>query len=104
MVSIKQIYLANYKVNRNATTEAFVIGINDENPRFKPVFGFNEGTTGWLYLRFAEAGGHQAPWAHVQVPLLPALVVRIQRRDPPVQGADDHEWPTDTTCRRQNKV
>ena len=52
-------------------------------------------TRALVYLRFAEAGGHQAPWADIEVPLLPALVVRIQGRDPPIQGADDHERPVD---------
>lgn len=52
-----------------------------------------------VYLRFAEAGGHQTPWGHIEVPLLPALVVRIQSWDPSIQGADDHERPVDRTQR-----
>lgn len=42
-------------------------------------------------LGLAEAGGNQASRVNVQVPLLSALVVRVQRRDPAVQGADDHQ-------------
>lgn len=49
------------------------------------------------YLGFAEAGGDQAPRADVEVPLLPALIVRIQSRDPPVQCADDHQRPGNPT-------
>lgn len=50
-----------------------------------------------FYLWFAEAGGHEAARSHIQVPLLPALVVRIQSINPPVQGADDHQRPADRT-------
>lgn len=53
------------------------------------------------YLWFAEAGGHQAARANIQVPLLPALVVRIQSRYPPIQGTDDHKRPVNGT---QNKT
>lgn len=45
------------------------------------------------HLGLAKAGGHQASGVNIQVPLLPALVVRVQGRDPAVQGADDHQRP-----------
>lgn len=50
-----------------------------------------------FHLWFAEAGGHEAARSHIQVPLLPALVVRIQSINPPIQGADDHQRPADRT-------
>lgn len=55
----------------------------------------------FVYLRFAEARGHQASWAHIQVPLLPSLVVRVQSWYPAIQGADDHERPAHRAQRFQ---
>lgn len=48
-----------------------------------------------LYLWLAEAGGHQASGAHIQIPLLAAVIIGVQRRDASVQRADDHQSPAE---------